>query len=148
MWPPLLTAVWKMLRVEKKLTSHLPAAFLLRCIDFLASFIAARGSMMHRCTDKNALQIIFINAFNIENPNSAAIWISLKNFSIEREWKTAAKAANAAEQRANLLFHINYINVLSAQKITTHGRPVIFKLDCLLVMVIKHSRLAKKKCFI
>lgn len=43
------------------------------------------------------LQIIFINLFNIENPNTAAIWISLKNVSIdvdvdEREWETAANA--------------------------------------------------------
>lgn len=58
-------------------------------------------------------QNIFINAFSIENHNTAAIWISLKNVSLEMK-------KQQQQQSFNLLAHINYINdqstLCSAQK--------------------------------
>lgn len=87
-------------------------------------------------------QIIFEikNVFSIEKSptRTAAIWISLKNFILAIE--------SEKQQKQQQLQLVSAHKLHKPEKFNTHGHPdVIFlspQLRSLLVMVIKHSRLA------
>lgn len=62
---------------------------------------ANRSLCVQRINDESTemQQIIFINAFNIEKPNAAVIWISLKNVSIESELQLQLVSSNKLHNR-------------------------------------------------